>query len=374
MMNADRIGRVQERLLANGIAAYLVLTHDDYVYLLGEDRYQPRAIIPAQGKPIVVCFRGEGEEIAASLGVEEVRVFATVGQQIKDVVDAMRALFEAAFSASAPGKIRIGVQLGFGTPAFLLKLFEKANPRVEVVDIAPVMDELRAVKEPGELELMQRAAEIAARGMAEAERALAPGVLEIEVAAEAEYAMRRAGGYGTATPVFVNSGVRSCWLHGTATEKVVRRGDLVVVDLVPSFRGYCANLCRTFVVGEPSPEQRRLLSAYLRAQSAAVRKLEPGIRVREVDAAAKAVLDAEGLGEHFVPGISHGIGLAFEEWPMPTLHPTHQSAELRAGMTVTAGHSILAVPGIGGARFEDTFVVREEGPEPLTLYPAGSPR
>ena len=77
---------------SRGLTAYLVLTHDDYIYFFGEDRYQPRAIIPAQGMPIVVTFTGEEDEVRASLGVEDIRIFGSVGQQIKDVVQVMRQM------------------------------------------------------------------------------------------------------------------------------------------------------------------------------------------------------------------------------------------------------------------------------------------
>jgi Xaa-Pro aminopeptidase len=365
LLNAKRIAAAQERLREHGADAFLILTHDDYVYFLGEDRYQPRAIIPANGPPIVVCFRGEADEIAAALGVDDVRVFQTVGQQIKDVVDVMRALL----AAGGEARVKIAVRMGsFAVPAFLLALFQKANPRVEVLDVGPMIDELRVVKDEGEVAMIRRAGEIAAAGMAAARRALQPGVVELDVAAEAEYAMRKAGGHGTATPVFVNSGARSCWLHGTATEKKVAAGDLVVVDLVPRFRGYCANLCRTFAAGEPSPDQRRLHDAYLAAREAAVAVLRAGVRPRDLDAAAKVVLDPRGLGEAFVPGISHGIGLEFEELPMPTIHPTHQNVPIVASSTVTVGHSILAVPGTGGARLEDTYLVTTGPAQPLTSF------
>jgi Xaa-Pro dipeptidase len=369
MLNSARLARVQDGLRSGGVAAFLILTHDDYIWIFGEDRFQPRAIVPAAGPPIVVCFRGEAEEISASLGVKDVRVFATVGQQIKDVVEVMRSLFAAAGAAPGKGKIRVGVRLGFSTPAFLLDLFQKANAGVEVVDVAPVMDPLRAIKEPEELALMRRAAAVAASGMEAAARALRPGATESEVAGEAEYAMRRAGGQGTATPVYVNSGARSRWLHGTASDKAIEKGDLVVVDLVPRVRGYCANLCRTFVVGEPTGAQKRLLDAYLEAQAAAVGAMRPGVPVRDVDAAAQSALDRAGFGALFVPGISHGIGLEFEEWPMPTIHMRHQNAVLQEGMTLTAGHSVLADPGVGGARFEDTFLLAAAGAVPLTKFP-----
>ena len=87
--------------------------------------------------------------------------------------------------------------------------------------------------------------------------------------------------------MFVNSGVRSGWLHGTATDKSVEAGDLVVVDVVPRYRGYCANLARTFVIGPPNPKQLDMLQTYEKAQAAAIDTLRPGVRNRELDAAAQ---------------------------------------------------------------------------------------
>ena len=96
----------------------------------------------------------------------------------------------------------MGVQMWFHTPAFLLALFQRANPQVNVVDIAPVMDELCMVKDKDEIELMRRASQIAATGIEAAVRWLKPGITENEVGAEIEYAMRKAGGSGVATPRF----------------------------------------------------------------------------------------------------------------------------------------------------------------------------
>lgn len=366
MLNRERIAKVQARMREQDIDAYMILTHDDYIYLLGEDRYQPRAIIPAMGAPIIITFRGEEEEIRRHFNLDEVKVFSTVGQQIKDVVESMRGLFQ---KSGREGKMKVGVQLGFFTPAFLLNMFQKANPMIEVVDIAPVMDELRMIKDEKELELMQRACHIAEVGMEAAARALKPGITENRVAAEIEYAMRKAGGHGTATPVFVNSGIRSGWLHGMATDKVIEEGELIVIDLVPRYLGYCANLCRTFVIGEPTPKQVELYETYQQAQKAAADSLKPGIQNRRIDDVAKAVFDAAGYGDYFVFGISHSIGLMFEETPMPTIHPAHSSVRLKTGMTLTVGHSVLSVPGYGGVRLEDTYYLSDTGASPMTRFP-----
>ena len=364
MVNKQRVQKAQDGMKQQGIDAYLILTHDDYIYFFGEDRYQPRAIIPAQGPPLIVTFAGEEEEVRESLGVEDVRIFASVGQQIKDVVQVMRGMI------GDKKKLKVGVQMWFGTPAFLLNMFQRANPIVDVVDIAPVMDELRMVKDASEIALMQRAAEIAGIGMETAVKTLRAGITENEVAAEVEYAMRKAGGHGVATPVFVNSGIRSGWLHGTASDKVIAEGDLVVLDLVPRYKGYCANLCRTFVIGEPSARQANMFATYKDAQAAGIAALKLGVKMRDIDAAAKAVFTENGYGEFYVAGISHSIGLSFEETPAPTIHPGDSGIQIRDGMTVTVGHPVLSVPGTGGVRLEDTFHISSGVAKSLTVFPS----
>jgi Xaa-Pro aminopeptidase len=362
MLRKDRIQKAQEAMQASNIDAYMILTHDDYRYFFGEERFQPRAILPAEGEPIIVAFSGEEDDVRSKFHVDDVRVFGSVGQQIRDVVEVMREL-----AANNPNPV-IGFQLGFATPAFLLMMFRKANPHVTVVNIAPVMDSLRMYKEPAEIGAIREAGRIAAIGMETALKRLAPGVTEHLVATETEYAMRKAGAGGTATPIFVNSGVRSGWLHGTATGKEIETGDLVVIDLVPTVDGYCANLCRTFCVGHPTDRQRELHATYTRAQAAAARALVPGKRIKEIDAVAKAVFAEDGFGERYVEGISHGIGLTFEETPMPTIHPGDAATRIQENMTLTAGHSVLSVPGIGGVRLEDTYLITAHGAEPLTRF------
>jgi Xaa-Pro dipeptidase len=363
-MQQERIAAAQELMQANSIDALLILTHDDYIYFFDDDRFQPRAIIPQKGPPVIICSRGEEKEIRDGLGAQEVRLFATVGQQMHEVVGIMQEL-----QSSLGRPPSIGVQFWFETPAVLLQLFQQANPQVKVVDSAPVMDALRMVKSPQELETMRQAARIAGRGMEAAVHAIKPGATENEVAADAIYAMRKAGASGTAVPIFVNSGVRSLWLHGTATDKTIERGDLVVITLVPVFRGYCVDLTRMAVVGQPTDDQRRLFDTYVAAQRAAIEAAKPGVAVSELDRAAEAVVKDAGFGEHYVKGMGHGIGLRFEETPAPTIHPKHASVKLQEGMTIAVGHPTLAVPAIGGVRLEDTGLVTASGWQGITDYP-----
>lgn len=364
----DRIARAQALMREQGVGAILVLNHDDYRWFFGFDRTQPRAIIPADGAPAVIAFTAEEAEMREALGDGDVMVWGSVGGQINDVVTRLRAL-RAGSGDSAKTPFRVAVQQWFDTPAFLLDLFRKVNPGVEVVSSDPIMDPLRAVKEPAELASMAAAQRIAGLGMDRARSLLRDGATAHEVATEALYAMMRAGAERTSTPVYVNVGRDTCMLHGRISPQPMRTGDLVVIDLTPVVDGYCANLARTFVLGEPDERQRALLDAYAEVIRVVRDAMRPGVTVADLDAHAGGVLQGRGLGEHHVNGIGHGLGLRFEETPASTIIPPHRNIPLREGMTVTIGHTILAIPGLGGVRHEDVYRVTPVGGELLAPYP-----
>ena len=139
------MARAQALMEQHGMDALLLLTHDDYLYFFEEGRYQPRAVIPRLGLPVIIVFRGEVEEIRHDLGVEEVRVFSIVGQQIHDVITVMRDLRPAGGS-----KLTVGVQLNwFEVPVSLITLFQRSNPNVELVDSEPITNFSRELFELG---------------------------------------------------------------------------------------------------------------------------------------------------------------------------------------------------------------------------------
>ena len=190
----DRIVRIQAAMREQGLIAIVVLNHDDYRYLFGTDRSQPRALIPFQGPPEIIAFTGEEPELLAALAEGEVRVFGSVGGQIHDVVGRLRELAAAAPQAWATGgRFKVGLQMWFGTPAFLVDLFRQVNPQVEVVSSDPIMDPLRTIKDADELALMTEAQRIAGIGMDRAREMLRPGASAHEIATEALYSIMRAG-------------------------------------------------------------------------------------------------------------------------------------------------------------------------------------
>jgi Xaa-Pro aminopeptidase len=368
-IRSDRIARVQARMREEGLVAIVVMNHDDYRYLFGTDRTQPRAIIPFEGPPELIAFTGEEPELRASLANGEVRVFGSVGGQIHDIVGRLREIVAATGSPPAGGRPRVGMQLWFETPAFLVDLFRKVNPEVDLVSSDPVMDPLRAIKDPGELANMTEAQRIAGLGMDRARELLRPGVTAHEVATEALHVMMQAGAESTSTPLYVNFGIETCMLHGRISPKPLEHGELVLIDLTPQVEGYCANLARTFVLGKPDNRQRELLATYLELVDAVRPAMCPGATVAQLDELAAGVRERHALAEYGVYGIGHGIGLRFEEPPASTIIPAHRNLPLREGMTVTIGHPVLAIPGFGGVRFEDVYRVTPSGGEALWPYP-----
>jgi Xaa-Pro dipeptidase len=366
----DRIEKAQALMREQGMAGIMIMNHDDYRYFFGRDWTQPRAIIPYQGSPILIAFKGEEPEIQEYVGEAEVKVFTHVGEQMADVSGAFRELLGPARQAGLGERPKIGMQMWFGTPAFLADMFRKVNPRFELVPSDPVMDALRMVKEPEEIELLTEAQRIAGLGMDRARELLKPGVTGHEIATETLYTMMKAGAEGTSTPLHINIGVDSCMIHGHVSPKPLQRGDLVVVDLTPQVQGYGANLARTFVVGEPDDTQRKLLEVYAEMVAVTRQGMIPGVKVRDLDAQGNKVCEAHGLGDYHLEGISHGIGLRFEETPASTIIKQHRNVELRAGMTMTIGHTILAIPGFGGVRSEDVYLVTADGGQILSPYPA----
>lgn len=352
-----------------GQVAIVVMNHDDYRWLFGAERSQPRAIIPVEGPVDLVAFSGEEPELTAAIGDDRIRIFRSVGGQIHEVVDRLREIAAEHGPGLGDGKPKVGMQMWFETPAFLVDRFRQVNPGLELVSSDPVMDPLRGIKDPDELQLMTEAQRIAGLGMDRVRELLCPGVTAHELATEALYAMLRAGAERTSTPTWITFGIETCMLHGRRSPAPLERGQLVVVDLTPQVEGYCANLARTFVLGEPDEGQAALLAAYADIRADVRAAMVPGARVADLDAVARAAAGRHGLAEHVVDGIGHGLGLRFEETPASTIIPPHRNVPIREGMTITIGHPVLAIPGFGGARFEDVYRVTPAGGAILFDYP-----
>jgi len=357
----QRIKRLQQNMAEQGVDTFLILTGEDYFYFIGDVRRQPRAIIPQDGEPVLLTFASEVEEAREATGLSEIVPYRGLHEMMQAIM--------ASFKSLGVEKPKVAIEMEFATPAFLLDRFKMANPQVEVVDAKALVSPLRRVKSAEEVALIRKSAELADLGIQRVREVIRPGISELDVATEVEYTLKKNGADRLGFPMFVNSGHRSLWLHGMATRKLIEAGDLVLVDIGPVYQGYNADICRTFSVGEPSEEARRLYSLYREMQKVALEAARPGVALHKIEAQIEEVLKEGGYQDYYLRGFIHGVGLSFEETPFPTIFPEDVLMPLEAGMTLAVGHPTLSVPGIGGVRVEDTVHLTEEGVEVLTSAP-----
>jgi Xaa-Pro aminopeptidase len=235
----------------------------------------------------------------------------------------------------------------------------------ELVRAAGLVEALRVVKDDAEVEALRMACAAADRALADLVEhgGLRPGRTEREVARELESRMLDHGAAGPAFDSIVATGANSAVPHHRPTDAVLATGDLVKLDFGALVDGYHSDMTRVFVLGEPADWQRELHDLVATAQAAGRAALRPGAEVRDVDAAARGVIEAAGRGDEFVHGLGHGVGLEIHE--APALGKTGEG-RLSAGMAVTVEPGVY-LSGEGGVRIEDTLVVRNGDPELLTL-------
>lgn len=241
---------------------------------------------------------------------------------------------------------------------------------VKVKDCTHIMSELRTVKDEEEIKRIREAAKVADAGMKAAVESMKPGITESQVAAEAEYAMRQAGA-SEFWRSYVSSGERTNIAHGLPSCKKLKSGDLVMIDIHPIVNGYSADTCRTVCAGKSTKEQRDAYDLYLKAQQATIAKIKPGIGVGELEEALHGVLKDAGHEEHIFGPPIHGVGIEFEEAPLPPghafFHGEKEAPPLEVNTVISVGNCGLYMGGFG-VRVEDTVVVTEKGHEILTGY------
>ncbi len=355
----ERAERIKKVMSEKKFDAMLIAGVENYYYISGDIRRQARMLFPREGEPTIIVFADEVELVRKNTWIEDIRGWRNVQELARHFFDAMK---EKKLSEAT---------VGFDThaaPGFEVFKFRKWNPKINMVENDDVMLELRMIKSADEIEAMRNTAKIADSGMHAARETIAPGATENDVAAEAEYAMRKAGSERLGAISFVNSGQRSIYLHGFVTHKKIERGDVVVVDLHPVANMYACDLARTFVAEKPDEAQKRAYAAYYHAQKLARESVKPGWKVGDVTKLMGEQIQKTEYGSYVVPGYIHGVGLEFEEYPHPSHYAQHSNILLKPNMTVTIGHAVLPVPGVGGFRIEDTIRITEDGAEPLTNF------
>lgn len=264
---------------------------------------------------------------------------------------------------------KLGIKrLGFEQDSLTFQLFssyKEALKSSEFIPVSGAVEKLRLIKSPAEIKILKEAAEIADAAYKHILTYIKPGLKEIDVANELEFFMRKNGAVSSSFDIIVASGYRSALPHGVASEKEIEKGDFVTLDFGAYYKGYCSDITRTFAVGEPSDELKKIYSIVLEAQLRGMNGIKPGLTGKQADALTRDYIKEQGYGEYFGHSTGHGLGMEVHEGPALSFK---SDTVLEQGMVVTVEPGIY-VAGLGGVRIEDDTVITEKGNESLTHSP-----
>ena len=311
----------------------VLLVKGNTAVLFTDGRYTAQARNQVQAARVVI---GKGSPLLAAAQVVQRRKLRKIGIEGEHLtVSAQAALRKA---------------LGTGT---------------RLLSVTGAVEKLRMIKDAEEVARIRAAVDLGATLLDTALQSIRPGVKETEVAAELEYAARRAGAEAMSFATIVASGARSAMPHGAASVAPIPARGFVVLDFGVILHGYCSDMTRTVHVGKSSAGDRRMYEAVREAQQAAIDAVRAGVASGQVDRAARSRLRQAGLARHFTHSTGHGVGLEIHE---PPRIARGQREPLQAGMIVTIEPGAY-VADRGGVRIEDMVLVTDTGCEVLTPAP-----
>ncbi len=356
---AGRIERAQKAMAGAGLDVLVVTNRENLIYFTGVTQMECLALlIPGQGEACAVALWLDADYVREHSGLRTHAYFfprQTLGAAICENV--------RSFGWKDP---QIGFEryfVDFAVYDALRAAFCERN----FVGAGDVFYRLRSVKESEELDLIRRASQAVCKGMDAAMKAVRPGAAELDVLAEAEYAMLRAGSGGSSFRPQVVSGDRALLAHPTASSKKIREGEAVVVHLGATCEGYCSKMARTAAVGAVPKGQADVHALLLRALERAEATLRPGATSGEVDAAAREVVELAGFGKSYLESVGYGVGLRQSEF-YPIIG-RGRTEIIEIGMVIDLLLPTIYRKRIGGPRITDVIHVGERQNTVLTDYP-----
>jgi Xaa-Pro aminopeptidase len=242
------------------------------------------------------------------------------------------------------------------------KKFAQKSMSVELVPLSNVAEEMREIKEPEELELLSKSAQLMGDVLNQVISELQPGHIEKDVAWRIETLIREGGADEAAFPPIVASGPNSALPHAVPTYRILRENEPIIFDVGARLEGYCSDMTRTIFLGDPSDIFKEIYTTVREAQILALESVKPGMESIEADSIARNHIKKAGFSTYFGHSLGHGIGLAPHE--NPAIGPLRSKA-LREGMVFTVEPGIY-IPGKGGVRLEEMVFLDKDGARVLT--------
>ncbi|MER7476189.1 Xaa-Pro peptidase family protein [Streptomyces sp. NPDC126510] len=352
-----RMERAARTAADAGLAGLLVAPGPDLVWLTG---YTPPAVTERLTLLVLAAGQDPVLVVPALEAPDALRAAGAAALTLRDWTDGKDPYAATAALLDASGRF------GISDNAWALHLLalQRALPGSSYASLTEALPMLRAVKDTAELDLMAAAGAAADATFEEIRNIPFAGRREAEVAADLDRLLRRHG-HEQVDFTIVASGPNGANPHHEAGERVIARGDMVVLDFGGLRDGYGSDTSRTVHVGEPTDEERRVHDVVREAQEAGFRAVRPGTACQDVDRAARRVIADAGYGEYFIHRTGHGIGVTTHE---PPYMIEGEERPLVPGMCFSVEPGIY-LPGRFGVRIEDIVTVTEDGGRRLNTTP-----
>lgn len=330
-------------------------------------------IVSEPGERYAVGFQGEGYVLVTREGSQ----YSTDGRYIEaaqmqvtgaEVVLISRERSHLALARdflAARGLKRVGFESAAVSVAQYRRWQESFPEGCELIPAQELLDGLRASKDREELAAMVQAQKITDAAFGEILNYIRPGMTEQEVAARLVYELLRRGARKVSFDPIVAAGANGSMPHAVPGETVIQKGMFVTMDFGCVYDGYCSDMTRTVAIGQPTQEMEQVYAVVLAAQKAGIAAARAGIPGRELDSAARKVIEEADYGDYFTHSFGHSLGLEIHESPNASPGETRT---LPAGTVISAEPGIY-LPGRFGVRIEDVLVLEEGGCRDITQSP-----
>lgn len=347
-----RLQSLRASVAEKGLDSFMVSQLDNVRYLSGFTGSSGWLFISGQNAVLATDFRFVEQAKGES---PDFQIIRTKGE----MCDWLPCL------ASDMGWHRLGFEASFTSYESYRKLSEATGVKQVNLSLVPTtgtVEQLRSIKEHGELKYIMEAVGLADAAFEEVKAMIRPGITEKEIAWEIETALHQKGSEGVSFEIIVASGPNSALPHARTTDKAICSGEPVIIDMGARVGGYCSDLSRTLFFGRADKMFQKVYDIVLRAQTAALEGIRSGMAASQADRLARSIIEQAGYAESFGHGVGHGVGLAVHEFP--TVNP-NSSDDLADGMVFTIEPGVY-LAGQGGVRIEDMVVLENGRPRVLT--------